>query len=168
MHIRHHARSPFLPVAVLLLTFLPRTSVGPAMAEDNNFMGSWTIAKAVVAPWADAGTKPSSAEMKSLIGKTVTFKKGQITGPGILACSGPTYDLDDGGPDMLFQGALTQKPDGSEQDPAKPAADLGFHGSTIKTLQTGCENEIDYHFVDDATLEFGLNDYVYTMTRKGN
>lgn len=167
MHIQHHSRPYLLPTAFLLLAFVSFTGIRSAMADDS-FLGNWVIAKAVVAPWADPGSKPSDAEMKSLMGKTVTFKKGQIAGPGILACSGPTYELNTGGADMLFQGALTQKPDGSEQDPSKPAADLGFHGSAIETLQTGCENEIDYHFVDDATLEFGLNDYVYTMTRQGN
>jgi len=164
MRVRHQLSALFLTAAAGLAT----GGVTPATAAGDSFLGNWTISKAVVAPWADPGAKPSAAEMKALMGKTVSFKNGQIVGPGILACSGPTYDLNDGGPDMLFQGALTQKSDGSTQDPAKPAADLGFHGSTIKTLQTGCENEIDYHFVDDATLEFGLNDYVYTMTKQGN
>ncbi|HVJ33512.1 MAG TPA: hypothetical protein VND94_10375 [Terriglobia bacterium] len=140
----------------------------PAVAEDSAFLGSWMIDKAVVAPWANTVVKPDDAEMKSLLGKTITFKKESVVGPGVLACTGPTYKLTEGGADMLFQGALTQKPDGSEQDPAPSAAALGFHGSTIKTLQTGCENEIDYHFVDGDTVEFGLNDYVYSLKRQGN
>jgi len=140
----------------------------PAVAEDSSFLGNWTIDKAVVAPWVDTAAKPDGTEMKSLLGKTITFKKEGVVGPGVLACSGPSYELTEGGADMLFQGALTQKPDGSEQDPRPAAAALGFHGSTIKTLQTGCENEIDYHFVDNDTAEFGLNDYVYTLKRQGN
>lgn len=167
MHVQHRSLLPLLSAVFLPLAFISFTGIGSAMADDS-FLGNWVISKAVVAPWADPASKPSDAEMKSLMGKAVTFKKSQIAGPDVLACSGPTYELSTGGADMLFQGALTQKTDGSEQDPAKPAADLGFHGSAIKTLQTGCENEIDYHFVDDATLEFGLNDYVYTMTRQGN
>jgi hypothetical protein len=33
-----------------------------------------------------------------------------------------------------------------------------------KTLETGCE--IDFHFVDAATVEIGLNDYVYTLKKQ--
>ena len=137
-----------------------------AQAADTFFLGTWTISKAVVAPWADPKQKPDDKEMKSLVGKTVTFKADRITAPGIVACSGPSYEISIGGADMLFQGALTQKQDGSEQDPSKSAAELGFQGSNIKVLQTGCENELDYSFVDDKTAEFGLNDYVYTITRQ--
>ena len=44
------------------------------------------------------------------------------------------------------------------------AASLGFTSARIKTLETGCE--IDVHFVDDATAEVGLNDYVYTLKKR--
>lgn len=162
MHVRYQLLC-LSAIGCLLLT-----PVRPVAAAEVSYLGNWTIDKAVVAPWADPAAKPSETEMKSLMGKTVTFKKDRIVGPGILACSGPTYELSVGGPEMLFQGALTQKQDGSEQDPAKPAEALGFHGANIKTLQTGCENELDYHFVDDDTVEFGLNDYVYTLKRQGN
>jgi hypothetical protein len=41
---------------------------------------------------------------------------------------------------------------------------LGFTAKSIKALETGCE--IDFHFVDAATAEFGLNDYIYTMKQQ--
>jgi len=151
-----------LTAGLLLLAGLAQQ----AQAADTFFLGTWNISKAVVAPWADPAQKPNDKEMKSLVGKTLTFKAGSIAGPGITACKGPAYEVSVGGADMIFQGALTQKQDGSAQDPAKPAADLGFQGSNIKTLQTGCENELDYSFIDDKTAEFGLNDYVYTITRQ--
>jgi hypothetical protein len=49
-------------------------------------------------------------------------------------------------------------------DPGKIAASLGFSGSHIKTLETGCE--IDFHFVDATTVEIGLNDYIYTSKKQ--
>jgi hypothetical protein len=51
-------------------------------------------------------------------------------------------------------------------DPVKIAASLGFKGSSWKTLITGCANELEYHFVDATTAEFGLDDYVYTMKKQ--
>ena len=68
---------------------------------------------------------------------------------------------------MLFQGAFDEmhRRDPSV-DPAKLAARLGFHGSKWKTLETGCGNELDFHFPDPNTAEFGLNDYVYTLKKQ--
>lgn len=158
-----------LITAGMALTFsaaLLSTNTTSALAGNEFFLGKWVIEKAVVAPWADPVKKPDDTEMKSLVGKSVTFKPQQIAGPGILACKKLTYEVTEGGADMLFQGSLTQKFDGSSQDPDKPAADLGFQGSSWKTLQTGCENEMDYSFVDDKTAEFGLNHYVYILKRQ--
>jgi hypothetical protein len=49
-------------------------------------------------------------------------------------------------------------------DPNKIAASLGFSGTSIRTLETGCE--IDFHFVDATTAEIGLNNYVYTLKKQ--
>ena len=49
-------------------------------------------------------------------------------------------------------------------DPNKLATSLGFAGKTVKTLETGCE--IEFHFVDAATAEIGLNDYIYTLKKQ--
>ena len=43
-------------------------------------------------------------------------------------------------------------------------ASLGFAGTCIRTLETGCEIEV--HFVNDATAEIGLNNYVYTLKKR--
>jgi hypothetical protein len=51
-------------------------------------------------------------------------------------------------------------------DPNKVAASVGFQGKSWKSLQTGCSNELDYHFVDDKTAEFGLNNYLYTLKKQ--
>jgi uncharacterized phage infection (PIP) family protein YhgE len=66
---------------------------------------------------------------------------------------------------MLFQGAFEEMQSKNKAfDPNKLAASLGFAGKTVKTLETGCE--IDFHFVDAATAEIGLNDYVYTLKKQ--
>jgi hypothetical protein len=138
----------------------------PALAADASYLGIWKIASAVVAPWANPNP-PDPAEMKSLVGKTVIFKANQIAGPGILACKGPQYKIVDIPAEGLFQGAFDEmhRRDKSA-DPLKLAAKVGFRGSHWNSLQTGCSNELDFHFVDPANAEFGLNDWVYTIKKQ--
>jgi hypothetical protein len=51
-------------------------------------------------------------------------------------------------------------------DPAKTAALVGFSkGTSWKTLETGCGNELDYHFIDEKTAAFGLNNYIYILKK---
>ncbi len=105
--------------------------------------------------------------MKSLVGKTVVVAATRITGPRQLACKDPNYKVVDSPAEGLFQGAFDEmhRKDNSA-DPAKLAAKVGFHGSSWKTLETGCGNELDFHFVDPTTAEFGLNDFVYTLKKR--
>ena len=100
----------------------------------------------------------SDAEAKRLLHQPVSILPDRIDGPKPLLCRKLKYKVTDYSPDMLFQGGLTA--------PDKQAAALGFKGSSIKTLETGCEGEIDFHMVDEMTVLFGLNDRVYTMTRR--
>lgn len=58
-------------------------------AGDTFYLGTWKIASAVEAPWADAAHQDDAAEMKSLVGKIVIFKAGEIAGPGQVACKAP-------------------------------------------------------------------------------
>lgn len=140
-------------------------TAGPAVAADPFYIGSWTLTTAVVAPWADPHRKPDEAERTRLMGKTVVLKTREISGPRPFACARPHYKVTDYGPEMLFQGAFDemQRTD-KKGDPKALAASLGFTGARIRTLETGCE--IDVHFVDDATAEIGLNDYVYTLKKR--
>ncbi|MCG2626030.1 hypothetical protein L6654_05255 [Bradyrhizobium sp. WYCCWR 13023] len=140
-------------------------TVGSAVAADPFFVGNWTFTTALVAPWADPHRKPDDAERARLMGKTVALKTGEISGPRPFACTKPHYKLTDYGPDMLFQGAFDEMRSADKKvDPKALAASLGFAGSRIRTLETGCE--IDVHFVDDTTAEIGLNDYVYTLKKR--
>ena len=139
-----------------------------AHAADPFYIGSWKIASAAVAPWQDGHPYTDDlAEMKSLVGKSVVIQPKAIIGPHALACKGPNYQVRDYPADMLFQGAFGEmhRRDKSA-DPAKIAAKLGFRGSSWKTLETGCGNELDYHFLDPGTAAFGLNNYVYTLKKQ--
>jgi hypothetical protein len=134
---------------------------------DAFYLGNWKIVSAVVAPWADPARKPVVAEMKSLVGKTVSIGAKSIVGPRPVACNGPHYRVRDYPADMLFQGAFEEMHFRDKSvDPKKVAAKLGFEGSTFKTLETGCGNELDYHFANPTTALFGLNDYAYTLKKE--
>jgi hypothetical protein len=136
-------------------------------AGDSFYLGTWKIDSAVLAPWADAAHKDDAAEMKSLVGKIIVLKAGEIVGPRQVACKGPHYQVKEYPADMLFQGAFGEMQSRDKSvDPAKLAAKLGFKGSAWKTLETGCGNELDFHFIDPATTTFGLNNYVYTLKKQ--
>ena len=152
----------------LIMTLGGAALVSSAAAAEPFYIGTWKIASAVVAPWqVERPYGDDTAEMKSLVGKTVVIQAKAIVGPHAVACKGPTYAVKDYPADYLFQGAFgeMQRRDASA-DPAKIAAKLGFHGSSWKTLETGCGNELDYHFIDPATATFGLNNYVYFLKKQ--
>lgn len=137
----------------------------PAKAVDAFYLGSWRFESAVVAPWADPKAKPDSSEKNALMGKTVALRPKEIVGPQVLACKRPKYRLTNYTADLLFQGAFQEmREHDNSVDPLKLAASLGFVGASFRTLETGCE--IDWHFVDPATAEVALNDYVYTLKRR--
>jgi hypothetical protein len=153
---------------VFIMALLAGALVSCASAADPFYIGTWKITSAVVAPWQEGQPyRDDFAEMKSLAGKTIVIQATAIIGPHAAACKGPHYQLKDYPADMLFQGAFgeMQRRDKSV-DPAKIAARLGFRGSSWKTLETGCGNELDYHFLDPATAAFGLNNYVYTLKKQ--
>ena len=138
-----------------------------APAADPFYFGTWKIDSASVAPWADAARKPDPEEMKSLVGKTVVIRAAEITGPRQIACKGPKSVVKNYPADMLFQGAFGEmKRNDKSVSPAKIAYSLGFHGSSWKTVETGCGNELDFHFLDPTTFAFGLNDYVYKLKKE--
>jgi hypothetical protein len=149
----------------LVTCFAVSAIFAPVQAADSSYLGVWKLSGAVVAPWADPRQKPDSAEQSRLLGKTVTFKPREITGPRPFACAAPHYKISDFTADLIFQGAFEEMQSKNKSaDPNKIAASLGFSGTSIKTLETGCE--IDFHFVDATTAEIGLNDFVYTLKKQ--
>jgi hypothetical protein len=152
-----------LPAAAIAAVLLPA-----APAADPFYVGTWKVASAVIAPWADPATrKPDDAEAKSLVGKTIVIRANAIDGPRTFACKGPKYKVKDYPADWLFQGSFGEMhARDASVDPARLASKLGFQGTRWKTLETGCGNELDYHFVNPTTAEFGLNDFVYTLKKE--
>jgi hypothetical protein len=140
-----------------------------AAADDTFYLGTWKIVSAAVAPWASERDRPlTTTEMKALVGKSIIIDTRGIRGPRELACSPVKYEVKEYPADMLFQGSFGEMHDKDKSvDPAKVAAGVGFrNGTKWKTLEPGCENEIDYHFIDLTTAVFGLNDYVYTLKKQ--
>jgi hypothetical protein len=131
----------------------------PLGAAEPDFFGTWLIAEARVAPWAKRGQAAfDTAEQHRLIGTKVTYAKTRITGPAPLGCAKPRYRQFDAPPDYLFQGGLT--------DAVPQARALGFRLRAIPTLETGCEGDIDFHFIDARTALFGLNNMIYTLRKQ--
>ena len=153
---------------IFLVLALAGALVPSAPAADPFYIGTWKITSAIVAPWQVERPYGSDvAEMKTLVNKTVVIQPKAILGPRQVACKGPNYRVKDYPADMLFQGEFgeMQRRDKSA-DPAKIAAGLGFRGKSWKTVETGCGNELDYHFLDPATAAFGLNNYVYILKKQ--
>jgi hypothetical protein len=140
--------------------------LSPASAADPFYLGTWKFTSAVVAPWASpAARKPNRAERDSLLGKTVSIKQKEIAGPRAFACQGPRYTLKEYPAADLFEGAFGEMRERDPAlDPGKLAARLGFKGNSFTTLETGCQ--FDWHFVDQATVKVGLNDWVYTLKKQ--
>jgi len=159
-------RRPVLACLSAPISFLVLAATNPAHAADNFYVGTWKISAAAVAPWADRKQRPDESEKTRLMGKTIGLSAKRISGPSPFPCAGPHYRVSDFTADMIFQGAFGEMQSSNKSiDPNKIAASLGFtKPGSIKTLETGCE--IDFHFVDDATAEVGLNDYVYTLKKQ--
>jgi len=131
------------------------------------YIGTWKIDSAIVAPWWTERAKPDPAEMKALVGKTFAITAKAISGPRQLACKDPHYQVKNYPADMLFQGMFGEMHERDKSiDPAKPAAQAGFRGTSWKTLETGCANEMEFHFIDDSTAAFGLNNYIYRLKKQ--
>lgn len=151
--------------ALLFLALLGAGSLS-ARAADPFYLGTWKIVSAMPAPW-QYPDHDDTVEMKSLVGRTVIIQPKAILGPRIVACKNPNYSVKDYPADMLFQGQFGEMHRrNASADPAKIAAGLGFKGPSWKTLETGCANELDYHFLDPATTAFGLNNYVYILKKQ--
>lgn len=128
-------------------------------------MGTWKFVTAAMAPWGYPTRLQDSADKARLIGKTVTLRPKEIAGPQPFACKGPQYQVNDFTADKLFQGAFEEMQARNKSiDPDKLAAALGFKGTSIKTLETGCE--IDFHFLDTSTAQIAVDDYIYTLKKR--
>ncbi|HEY3743241.1 MAG TPA: hypothetical protein VGL53_25520 [Bryobacteraceae bacterium] len=139
-----------------------------ANAADAFYVGTWKIVSATPAPWADAERKPDLDEGKALNGQTVIIGAKKIEGPHQVACADPKYKVKIYPVNMLFQGQFEEmKSRDKSVDVSKAAARAGFkNGTKWTTLETGCETEVDFHFIDSTTAAFGLNNVIYTLKKQ--
>ena len=145
-------------VAAIVLLTLASARPAAMHAAEPDFLGTWTVTSSEPAPWADAHEKPVASDLKALIGHPVTFQHDKIDAPSPLGCRKPNYRIKPYSPDMLFQGSLDK--------PETQAPTLGFKDKTIKTLETGCEGAIDFHFLDSDDALFALNNRIYKIQRR--
>jgi hypothetical protein len=134
-----------------------------ARAADLHYTGAWKIQSAAVAPWWREKTPPAAAGVKELVGQVVTITPQRIIGPRPVGCDSPRYAVKAYPADMLFQGMFGEMTRRRQAITArKPAARAGFQGSkTWSTLETGCE--LDFHFIDERTAAFALDNYIFKM-----
>lgn len=155
-----------IPNVALAVALLAGALASASSAADPFYFGAWKIESAKLAPWADA-SRTDPAEIKALTGKTIVFRATEIVGPHALACHGPKYRVKFYPADWLFQGSFGEMhAKDASADPANLAASLGFHGTSWKTLETGCGNELDYHFIDTRTAAIGLNNAIYFLKKR--
>lgn len=152
--------------AAIVALALSIASFPHASSAEPFYVGNWTFASAVLAPWAGSVLRqPDIAERDSFLGKTVAIEPEAIAGPGDLVCARPRYKLVAFPAEDLFEGAFAEMRERDPSlDPGKLAGALGFKGSAFTTLETGCA--FDWHFVDQRTVEIGLNDWIYTLRKQ--
>lgn len=137
------------------------------LAAGPFYIGTWKIVAAAPAPWATKELPPDESEKKELLGQMVVFKLKAIEGPRQTACKGPRYKVATVPAEGLFQGELDEMHRRDQSvDPNRMAAQVGFKGTSWKSLETGCGNELDFHFIDPMTMVFGLNNVVYTLKKQ--
>jgi len=136
-------------------------------AEDAFYLGRWRIAAAVAAPWSGPELTPDLQQMAALKGQTLSIARDRIAGPRTLGCRGPHYRIVESTPDLLFQGELAEPMRYAQPPDAQRLAEgLGFRGKRWKTLETGCANELELHFLDPRRAAIGLNNVVYFLEKQ--
>ena len=169
---RPHVRNTYVKTLVTIdvrgaCIVLLAGGLGHAAAADPFYLGTWKIDSAIPGPWVATPFPDDTAEMKTLVGKSIVIAAKSIKAPKTLACADPHYQVTDAGADMLFEGELEEvKLNGGTATAQELAEKLGFKGTSWKTLDPGCENEIQYHFLDERTAEFALDNYVYVLKKQ--
>ena len=141
-----------------------------ALADDNPFLGQWTIQSNMLAPWADPATTDMSNQSDLYLESEVTIAADDMTGPGLFACNKPAYIVEPLPADIVFQGGLAVDPQSptSEPDDIKAMAEavkLGLDRINIPTLENRC-SDLALHMADKNTVYFAADNRIYTMKRK--
>lgn len=142
----------------------------PALADEAAFYGKWKISGAVTAPWEDPAHPMVTDDVEKYTGAVVDIEKGRITGPDLMGCGATELSVETLPYAGLFEGGLGADPKdpGGQYDEAKAkrlAEGLGYTTEPVETLFQGC-SEISLHRMNDKTLQFGLNNRIFTLEKQ--
>jgi hypothetical protein len=154
---------------ILILVALSVTAL-PALADEADFYGRWRITGAVKAPWEDPDNPLITDDAELYTGKIVEISNGRMSGPDLLGCGKTVLTVEALPYAGLFEGGLATNPknpaDPYDLDKAKRLArQLGFTVEPVESLFHGC-SEIILHKVNDATLQFGLNNRIFKLEKQ--
>ncbi len=132
-------------------------------AAQEAFSGSWDVVKAENAPWLTARSEFKPHPEPALRKAHFVFRADRVVAPGWMGCKKAKYEMMSLGFDGLFEGGLYD-PDHGLKDAAGLARQLGYTKEPVPAMLTGC-SELLFHLVDQDTVQFALNNMVYTMRR---
>jgi hypothetical protein len=149
----------FAALALRMVTYATADGANP------QYLGSWKLTGATMAPWVAAANAPEPAARTGLVGQTLVFKEAAIAGPAPLACRRAHYRFRDVAAGEIFQGAFEEMQVADRlADPEAMAAALGFVGPSVKALETGCD--VALFFVDASTAHLALHGTIYTVKKQ--
>lgn len=144
---------------VLVFAGLLALQIGSAAAAEPP-AGEWLFSKAD--RFEGDVLQPAPAADAIYLGKTVTFGKDRVDGPGPLACGGATYDYADMPADGFFQGYAA-----NAQLDAKRFASAAGLPDPSRTLQLACDTGVfDFHTAEDGALVIMMDLVVYRLQRQ--
>lgn len=153
---------PLLNLITPGLALLASLACQPCAAQ-SAFSGSWDVVKAENAPWLTARPELKPHPEPALRKARMVFSADRVIAPTWIGCKKPTYEMMTLGFDGLFEGGLSD-PQHGLNDPAALAKQLGYTKEPVASMLTGC-SELLFHLVDQDTVQFALNNMVYTMRR---
>jgi hypothetical protein len=154
---------------ILILAALSLTA-GNALADEAAFFGKWKITGVTTAPWEDPDRPLIADHAERYAGQIVEIEKDKLTGPDLLGCGKTRLSVDSFPYAGLFEGGLAADPKdpGGKYDEAKArtlAEGLGYTAQPVESLIQGC-SEIILHRMNDRTLQFGMDNRIFTLERQ--
>ncbi len=148
-----------------LIPFLLGASLfAHAAWAEGDIKGTWNVTKMEPAPWLAVKPDSSAYYAEELEDGIVVFGDDKVTSPITwMGCKKPKYETASVPFNSLFEGGLEDKERGLTNT-AELAHKLGFTKEPVTSVTPSC-SELTYHFADDNTLLFALDNVIYTLTR---
>jgi hypothetical protein len=148
-----------------------QTTAAPAPAQ-RPFTGTWVIASAVFAPWAQANDPGDEAQARRTLGQTVRFGADMFVAPrnwmgqGTRGCRKPRYEFRQAQASTLFEGGLNHDGAGRPLDAADEARKLGITAPTIPAMMVLCDEGLEFFLTSPDTLQVALDNRIYQLHRQ--